>query len=96
MSTSPVIPAIYVISPDAVAQEIGTELIILDMASEQYISIDSVGAQMWSLLASGATMERVTESVAHQYGADPAIVANDLATFVGSLENLGLIHRVAA
>ncbi len=78
------------ISTDAIAQEVGGELIVLDMASERYMSVDQVGRKIWGLLVDGRTLSNVVDEVVALYDVDRARVEHDVSAFVERLEELGL------
>ena len=80
----------FAIGTNAVAQEVGGELIVLDMHTERYLSIDPVGRRIWGLLAEGSTLVRVVEEVSTFYGVDRSRIERDVAAFVAQLHELGL------
>ena len=87
METSSVI---FQISDEAIAQEVGGELIVLDMATERYLAVDRVGRQIWGLLGEGRTITAVVDEVTTLYGVERARVEQDVAAFVAQLTDLGL------
>ena len=82
--------ATFQISDEAIAQEVGGELIVLDMATERYLAVDRVGRQIWGLLGDGRTITAVVDEVTTIYGVDRARVEQDVAAFVAQLAELGL------
>lgn len=82
--------ATFQISDEAIAQEVGGELIVLDMATERYLAVDRVGRQIWGLLGEGRTITAVVDEVTTLYGVERARVEQDVAAFVAQLTDLGL------
>ena len=84
----------FTISSDAVSQHVGKELIILDMATERYLAIDAVGERIWDLLCQDHELRTVVDSLVARYGVDRSRVESDVAAFVETLTQLGLVSRV--
>ena len=78
------------ISDSAIAQEVGGELIVLDMATERYLAVDRVGRQIWGLLGDGRTVTDVVDEISTLYRVDRARIAKDVSAFVAQMEHLGL------
>lgn len=80
----------FQLNDNAIAQEVGGELIVLDMATERYLSVDKVGRTVWGLLGEGRTLGTVIDEISSHYRVDRVRVAEDVSAFVGQLEDLGL------
>ncbi len=78
------------ISANAVAQEVGGELIVLDMVTERYLAIDRVGSQIWGFLSQGFPLVEVIDKLTALYGVDRSRIEQDVKCFVQQLEDLGL------
>lgn len=52
------------------------ELVLLDLRSGSYFTLNDVGSRIWSLLASGATLQSVVEAIRAEY--DNSSAAGDL------------------
>jgi len=83
--------ATIVPSPDITTQELDGELLILDLASSHYYSLNDIGTMMWGLLCEGATLEAVADTICERYDAPQARVRGDVASLVRDLERKGLI-----
>ena len=85
------LPASISISDSAIFQELDDEVVLLNMANQQYYGLDDVGAQMWKTLLETqnipATVDRLTEI----YDVSPEVLHADLERFVGELLNAGLL-----
>ena len=80
----------FKIGLDAITQDVGGELIILDLATERYLSVDPVGARIWDLLQTERPMSEVLDQLVERYGVARERIEADLGAFVASLESLGL------
>lgn len=49
------------------ARNVGDETVILDLESGMYFGLDSVGARIWQLLATGASLESISKTLLEQY-----------------------------
>lgn len=66
-------------------------LVVLTADSLTYIELDDVGASMWQALASTGSLEASLQLLEQEYEVDPGELAGDLLTFVGRLEEAGLV-----
>jgi hypothetical protein len=82
-------------SPDLTTQELDGEVLILDLATSQYYSLNDVGTVMWGLLSEGNTLEQVAAAIRQRYDSTEAQVRGDLASLVQELEQKGLVRLQA-
>lgn len=76
-------------------QEIGDEIVLLDLQSNQYYGLDAVGAEVWRLLAEISEPGVVAERMKEIYDADPAQIQNDVQVLVSELVHAGLLRDTA-
>ena len=79
------------LSADALFQDIGGEGVILDLNSASYFGLDEVGARLWSLLQTDASMQRAFEALQEEYDVDPDRLAVDLNALLDQLLAVGLV-----
>ena len=79
------------VSNRALFQEIQNELVILDLAEEQYYGLDDVGATMWRLLNEHGDTAIVIKELCDYYGVDEAVVSKDLGELLEKLLAAGLV-----
>ncbi len=72
-------------SPDVIAQEVSGEIVLLDLASEQYFGLNPVGARIWNLLPQCDDLAEVHARLCSEYNADPAQIQTDLLALAKSL-----------
>jgi hypothetical protein len=65
---------------------------ILNIASDQMITLNSMGGYVWARLQEGKTVDEIISDLAKETGHDPAVVANDVHEFVGQLTERNLVR----
>lgn len=91
-SASVTLQSIFAQSGDVLYQEVGGEAVLLDLASEQYFGLDTVGTRIWELLDGNATLADVHRVLCAEFEADGERVADDLLALARSLADAGLIR----
>jgi hypothetical protein len=91
-STSPSVASRrLVVRSDAIfAERIGTEVVVMNLATEKVISLNAVAAAIWDLLNEGADTEAIVANVAARFAAPVDVTAADTSTFFAQLIDLGL------
>ena len=84
------------ISEDVLFQEVSGETVLLDLASEQYFGLDSVGTRIWALLNEGAGADAVVDTLLGEYEVERATLAADVDELLARLAEAGLIRFVDA
>lgn len=86
----PVESAYRVNSPYVVHETIDGEVIIVNLDSGSYYSLDQAGAVLWESLAQGASLARAVALLEHRYTAEPGAIAAAAQALVTELlaENL--------
>ena len=79
------------VSSEAIAQEVSGETVILDLKSEQYFSLDTVGTRVWQLLQDSPHIEEIYEQLLQEYDVDPSRLRTDLEDLISTLAEEGLI-----
>lgn len=79
-------------SDDVLAQEVGGETVLLDLASEQYFGLDPVGTRIWELLADAPPLEQVHDTLCAEFDAEPERIHTDLLALVRQLRDAGLVR----
>lgn len=79
-------------SDEVLAQEIGGETVLLDLASEQYFGLDPVGTRIWELLADTPPLRQVHETLCAEFEATPERIRDDLIALMQQLRDAGLVR----
>ena len=79
------------ISSEALFQEVGGEMVLLDLASESYFGLDEVGARVWGLLSDDKNVGQILDTLLQEYEVDRETLEADVEELLGSLLEAGLI-----
>ena len=74
-----------------VAREVGDETVILDLEKGAYLSLDPVGARVWSLVSDGETVRSVCAAMLEEYEVAPDVLERDVLNLVRDLAAHDLI-----
>jgi hypothetical protein len=75
------------------AQEVDGEMVLLDMESENYFGLDSVGSSIWSAIEKcDGRLQDVYESLLKEYDVEPEVLQKDLDNFIKQLQDNGLVE----
>lgn len=91
VSLHPTLAHHVTISTDVLAQEVGDEMVLLDLASERYFGLDPVGTRIWALLPDCATLGDVLNHLCAEFDASRTQIETDLLALAASLAEAGLV-----
>lgn len=83
-------------SAEALLQATGDEAVILDLASEQYFGLNSVGARLWVLLTDNPDLGHAYRQLLDEYEVEPGQLQRDLSAIVEQLAEAGLVRVESA
>ncbi len=75
---------------DAVACEFGNGLALLDMRSNIYYSLNSVGAYIWELIQEPKSISEIRSAVLERYNVEPERCKADVDGLLKGLADAGL------
>ena len=78
-------------SPDVLCQEVGGEMVLLDLNSESYFGLDEIGARIWALLNEEKAVGQIVETLLEEYEVDRARLEGDVNELLENLLEAGLI-----
>ena len=81
----------YQISEDVIYQAVEDELVLLNLKSQQYYGLDSMGSRMWHLLVEHRNPEAVADQICEEFDVDKATVLRDLQSMVLDFQAAGLV-----
>lgn len=76
-----------------VSSELEGEIILLNIESGLYYSLDGVGAYIWQLLQSPRTVAEIEQAILSRYNVEPDRCRRDMLALFQELEGEGLIER---
>ena len=68
------------------------EAVILNLDSECYFGLDEVGTRMWAALTTSTDVGAAVEALLAEFEVEPDELRRDLAEFVDSLAQAGLVR----
>lgn len=82
---------VFTLSPDVLFQEVSGEMVLLDMASENYFGLDKIGARIWQFLSDKNSLGELIDNLESEYEVDRVTLKNDVADLLEALIEAGLI-----
>ena len=77
--------------PRVLSNEVLGEVVLLDLDTGTYYGANELGARIWRELEEGCTAAELVGRLAPGLDAEPELVARDVARFVASLRDAGLV-----
>ena len=85
----------FAIDPNRVSHErLQDEVIIINLASGAYLSGSGPAADLWTLVAGGASIDETVAVLAQAYAADPCAIRDDVAASVRTLVERTILIEV--
>jgi len=72
-------------------QKVADEAVLLDLDSQSYFGLDSVGTLIWEAVAAGNTEMEIVERIISAFNVDAEDALRDLQTFLAQLAEDELI-----
>ena len=80
------------IPKDVLFHEVDEEMVLLNLVSGKYFSLDDVGTRMWLLMAEHEQLETVHRALLEEYEAEPGQLEQDLLALTDKLAANGLLQ----
>jgi hypothetical protein len=77
--------------PSVVYEQFDDEFVLINLDTGNYYSFETVGAYVWSLVESGASIAEMSEDVSRRYSGTISAIEEEMKRFVGELQAEGLI-----
>ena len=78
-------------SSQVILESFADEVVIVNLESGNYYSIDKAGAEIWALLAEGASVPQITSAVGARYAAAEDEIERTLRSWITELLAEGLL-----
>ena len=72
----------------------GGEVVILDLTSGTYYGLDTLGAQVWSLIEQPASIAAIRDAIVAEYDVDAATCERDVLGFLEQMQAVGLVQII--
>jgi hypothetical protein len=89
---SETLPARVVAADDVVWQEVDGKVSLTTLGDERFFALDAVGSRMWELLDESRDVAAAYDRLLALYAVDPETLRTDLAAFIASLVDRGLLR----
>ena len=73
------------IAQDVLFQDLGDEVVLLNIQSEQYYGLEGVGVRLWQLFSEDGSVARALEAIRAEYDVDGETAARDLGAFLDKM-----------
>lgn len=79
------------IKPDVVARAVGDEMILLDLETGTYFTLNAIGAIVWRGLETSVSFEAMATAIVENYEVDAVTALSDIDEYVAQLIAEGLV-----
>jgi hypothetical protein len=86
-------PGVLRLREDLPWRQIKDAVIVLDLRTSTYFSVNRTGARLWSHLLAGATISELARALSEAEGVDPDRARADVEAFVADLERRAVLTR---
>ena len=83
----------WVAARDIVTTEIGEGLALLNLSTNQYFSLNEVGAYVWEVLQTPRQRDEIVRAVTEKYEVAPELCAPDVDLLLEDLRNAALAEQ---
>jgi hypothetical protein len=77
---------------DLETRTVENELVLLDLRTQTYLSLNRTGAELWSLMVEGAHREKLVMTLRDRYRLDATSAERDVDALVAQLRNADLLQ----
>ncbi len=76
---------------DVVWREVGDELVILELSTSTYLTLNGTAKQLWEGLVTGTTVDALVETLTQRYKITPQHARADAQSFLAALTERDLL-----
>lgn len=89
-------PVTWVIKDDIITRSVGDEMIVLNLESGDYHSLNAVGAAIYRTILRGASVDDVVNAVVTEFDVDAGSARLDIEHFLDEEARAGLVEQLQA
>jgi hypothetical protein len=82
--------------PNVILEDFGDEVVIVNLASGNYYSVDAMGAEIWARVQEGAAASEITAQLSREYDGSIVIIEQAVMRFIHEILSENLIVPDAA
>ncbi len=72
--------------------DLGDETVIMGLASEEYFSLQDVGARIWEMIQEPKTVKEIRDAILNDYAVEPERCEPDLLAVLQQMAEEGLLE----
>jgi hypothetical protein len=80
------------VAPDVLFRLVGEEGVLVNLTTERYLGLNTVGTRMWSVLSSAPAVQAAYDELLQEYEVTPVQLRADLEEFIEQLIGQKLIE----
>jgi hypothetical protein len=88
------VTADYALPPGVLSRQVEQEMVLLNMTSEQYYSLDAVGAQIVTRVTTQSLERAIADLTSDYDDVTPEVLRADVTQLIAELCEAGLLERV--
>jgi hypothetical protein len=73
-------------NPDAIAQRLGEEMVLVHLKTDRVFTLNRTGARIWELLSDGHDRAGIERQLLQEFDGRPAEIARDVGALLEALE----------
>ena len=78
---------------DLVYRDVDDTVVMLDLRTQHYLSLNESGAELWPLIARGARRDELVDALRDRYGLSDDDATRDVGALIEQLTAAGLLER---
>jgi hypothetical protein len=80
------------VAPDVLFRLVGDEGVLLNLQTELYLGLNTVGTRIWSVLGSASSIQAAYDELLQEFDVEPTKLRADLEEFIDQLLDQKLIE----
>jgi hypothetical protein len=88
------LPTTVTIGDTVLYQDLEDEVVLLNMANQQYYGLNEVGTQMWKYLMEVGDVAAASARLSSEYEADASVIRADMSALIKELLDAGLLKAI--
>ncbi|TWH48807.1 PqqD family protein [Sporomusa sp. KB1] len=76
---------------DLMTTSVDKEIIIMNLAKNNYVALDDIGRRIWAILENPCRIDELCQQLSQEYKTDLAQVTADVLPFLNELQAEGLV-----
>jgi hypothetical protein len=80
-------------STELEARLVDGEMVLLDLRSQNYLSLNRTGAELWPSIVAGIERDQLVQELIDRHALPESVASRDLDTLVAQLTEAGLLEQ---